>query len=63
MNGEKVAEAYIPRTQPFAFSGDEGADVGVDQETNVSSDYQPINNAFTGRIAKVVVSQVDESGK
>ena len=30
IDGKKVAEGQIPKTQPFAFSGDEGADVGLD---------------------------------
>ena len=37
---QKVAEGQIPKTQPFAFSADEGADVGLDAETNVSADYK-----------------------
>ncbi len=57
VNGEKVAEARIPKTQPFAFSADEGADVGLDSETNVSPDYKQNANAFTGRIVKVTVAQ------
>jgi arylsulfatase A-like enzyme len=57
VDGKKVAEGHIPKTQPFVFSGDEGADVGVDNETNVSPDYQPGNNAFTGKIIKVTVEQ------
>jgi arylsulfatase len=57
VNGKKVAEAQIPKTQPFAFSGDEGADVGLDSETNVSPDYQQNANAFTGRIISVTVEQ------
>ena len=57
VDGKKVAEAQIPKTQPFAFSADEGADVGLDAETNVSSDYKPNANAFTGKIIKVVVEQ------
>jgi arylsulfatase A-like enzyme len=57
VNGVKVAEGHIPKTQPFAFSGDEGADVGMDAETNVSPDYPQFNNAFTGKIIKVVVEQ------
>ena len=57
VNGKKVAEAQIPKTQPFMFSGDEGVDVGLDAETNVSPDYAQGNNAFTGRIIKVTVSQ------
>lgn len=55
VNGKKVAEGQIPKTQPFAFSGDEGADVGLDGETNVSNDYKQGNNAFTGKINKVTV--------
>jgi arylsulfatase len=57
VDGKKVAEAHIPKTQPFAFSGDEGADVGVDGETNVSPDYAQADNAFTGKIIKVTVEQ------
>lgn len=57
IDGKKVAEGQIPRTQPFAFSGDEGADVGIDLETNVSADYEQGNNAFTGKITKVTVEQ------
>jgi arylsulfatase A-like enzyme len=54
---KKIAEGHIPRTQPFAFSGDEGADVGVDGETNVSNDYEPGANAFTGKIIRVTVER------
>ena len=56
VNGKQLAEGKIPKTQPFAFSADEGADVGLDGETNVSNDYKPAPaNAFTGRIVKVRV--------
>jgi arylsulfatase len=58
VNGKQVAEAHIPKTQPFAFSADEGADVGIDAETNVSPDYQPgLPSTFTGKIQKVTVEQ------
>ncbi len=57
VDGKKVAEGQIPKTQPFAFSADEGADVGVDGETNVSPDYPQGANAFTGKIIKVTVEQ------
>jgi arylsulfatase len=57
VGGQPVAEARIPKTQPYAFSADEGADVGMDGETNVSNDYKPGDNAFTGRIVKVTVAQ------
>jgi len=57
VDGKKVAEGEIPKTQPFAFSADEGADVGLDSETNVSPDYKQNANAFTGKIVKVTVEQ------
>jgi arylsulfatase A-like enzyme len=57
VDGKKVAEGQIPKTQPFMFSADEGADVGVDAETNVSPDYKQNDNAFTGRIVQVTVEQ------
>lgn len=55
IDGEKVAEGYIPKTVPFIFSGDEGVDVGMDGETNVSNDYKEGDNKFTGKIKKVTV--------
>jgi arylsulfatase len=55
VDGKKVAEGYIPKTQPFVFSADEGADVGVDSETNVSNDYKERDNKFTGKIYKVII--------
>src|SRR3954467_2712765 len=57
VDGQKVGEGQIPKTQPFAFSADEGADVGLDGETNVSDDYKQGNNAFTGKILQVTVAQ------
>jgi hypothetical protein len=58
VDGKKVAEGHIPKTQPFAFSADEGADVGIDGETNVSTDYKPgPPSAFGGKIVKVTVEQ------
>ncbi len=55
VNGEKVAEGRIDRTQANVFSADEGADVGRDGETPVTDDYKDHDNAFTGKIAKVTV--------
>jgi arylsulfatase len=57
VDGREVAEGHIPKTQPFAFSADEGADVGVDGETNVSPDYQQGANAFSGKVIKVTIEQ------
>lgn len=55
VNGEKVVEGRIDRTQPYVFSADEGADVGRDGETPVTSDYKQEDNRFTGKIDKVTV--------
>jgi arylsulfatase len=55
VDDQKVAEGIIPKTQPFAFSADEGIDVGVDNETNVSRDYKERENKFMGKIRKVVI--------
>ncbi len=56
VDGQKVAEGQIPKPQPFMFSADEGADVGVDNETPVSPDYKKGHNKFTGKIGKVTVA-------
>ena len=57
IDGTKVTEGHIPKTQAYLFSADEGADVGMDGETNVSPDYKQGDNAFTGKIVKVTVQQ------
>ncbi len=55
VDGKPVAKGHIPKTQPFAFSADEGVDVGMDGETAVSRDYTPAASKFTGKIVKVTV--------
>ena len=58
VDGEVVAEGHIPKTQPFMFSADEGVDVGSDNETMVSDDYQAGATDFKGVIVKVTISQL-----
>jgi arylsulfatase len=56
VDGQLAGEVRVERTMPFAFSGDEGADVGVDNETPVTEEYpEGHGNHFTGRIDKVTV--------
>jgi arylsulfatase A-like enzyme len=55
VNGEKVASGRIERTQMAIFSADETAGVGVDDATPVTTDYKERDNAFTGKILKVVI--------
>jgi hypothetical protein len=52
---KQVAQGHIPKSVPFAFSGDEGADVELDAETAVSDDYKQGDNKFTGTIVKVTI--------
>lgn len=54
VNGSKVAQARIPKTQCCMFSLDEGTDVGRDDGTPVSDSYK-VPNAFTGRIGSIKV--------
>lgn len=61
VDGEKVAEGKIPKTEPYGFSADEGINVGADHETPVSEDYKEGDNKFTGKIKKVTVENL--SGK
>jgi arylsulfatase len=53
--GESSRTDIFPRPNPFLISADEGIDVGVDNETNVSDDYKEGENKFTGKIRKVVI--------
>jgi arylsulfatase len=55
VGGQKVAEGRIEHTVPLAFSGDEGADVGVDEATPVTDAYKEDDNRFTGKIHKVTI--------
>jgi arylsulfatase A-like enzyme len=55
VNGGSAGEARVPRTMPFAYSADEGIDVGVDDETPVTEEYKARQNRFTGRIHQVTV--------
>ena len=55
IDDEKPTEAKVGRTMPFAYSGDEGVDVGTDNETPVTEDYAEGRNQFTGKIHKVTV--------
>jgi arylsulfatase len=55
VNGQKVAEGRIERTQCCGYSADEGADVGVDEATPVTEDYKARDNTFTGKIHKVTI--------
>jgi arylsulfatase len=53
LDGQKVGEVRVARTMPFGLSGDERVDVGTDNETPVTEEYNERDNRFTGKILKV----------
>ena len=56
VNGTKVADGRLPKTNAFMFSLDEGADVGMDQDTPVADAYRAgADSRFSGRIDRVTV--------
>ena len=55
VDGQKVGEGRVDRTQAFIFSADETMDVGYESGSPVTEDY-PVQNAFTGKIDWVDVS-------
>jgi len=56
VNGQKVAEGHIERTEPGIFSADETADVGIDLGTPVVEAIgAEAKSRFTGHIPKLTV--------
>ncbi len=57
VNGKKVAEGRIGKTQPMIFSADETADVGLDNQTPVAEGIGVGRDEtrFTGKIRRVTV--------
>ncbi|MBL7903132.1 MAG: arylsulfatase [Bacteroidia bacterium] len=53
INGSKAAEGRISKTQPGAFSGDDLADIGMDEGTPVTN--YGASPKFTGKIFKINV--------
>jgi arylsulfatase len=62
VDGTLVGEARVGRTMPYAYSTDEGVDVGRDRGTPVTDQYAAADNRFNGRIARVVVTRTAETG-
>jgi len=64
VNGQRVAEGRIERTQPAIFSADETADVGIDLATPVVETIgAEARSRFTGRIPKVTIEVRDAPAK
>ena len=61
VNGKKVAEGRIGKTQPAVFSADETADVGVDEATQVVAGFKNAEDSeFTGSVKKVTIEVSDD---
>lgn len=58
VDGKKVAEGRVDKTEPAVFSGDETADVGLDDATQVADKvFKDVHDSeFTGYVDKVVIS-------
>jgi arylsulfatase len=54
-DGKLLAEGRIDRTQPIAFSADDGADVGTDSATPVTEEYGTGGARFTDIIRTVTI--------
>ena len=60
VNGKQVAQGRIERTQPFVFSADDTADVGIDLGTPVVEAIgAEAKSRFTGKIPKLVIEVRD----
>ena len=58
VNGKQVAEGRVEKTQPALFSGDETADVGRDEATQVAAKVfeDTKDSVFSGNVDKVTIS-------
>ena len=58
VDGKKVAEGRIEKTEPAVFSADETADVGVDDATQVAEHlfHSVEESEFTGHVDRVTIS-------
>ena len=64
VDGEKVAEGRVDKTEPLVYSADETADVGKDEATQVADKvFKDVDDSeFTGHVTKVTIS-IPESKK
>jgi arylsulfatase len=57
VDGEKVAEGRVEKTQPGVYSADETADVGIDEATQVAEVFKDVHDSeFTGYVTSVTIS-------
>ena len=57
VDGEKVADGRVEKTQPGVYSADETADVGIDEATQVAEVFEDVDDSkFTGYVTSVTIS-------
>jgi arylsulfatase len=56
IDGNKVGEGRIERTEPFIYSADETLDIGVDDASSVSPDYTQKTSRFIGEVNWVEIA-------
>ncbi len=62
IDGNKVGEGRVDKTEPFVFSADETFDIGVDNASAVSPDYTPETSHFNGEVSWVEID-IDEAAE
>ncbi|MGB5161952.1 MAG: arylsulfatase [Thermoanaerobaculia bacterium] len=64
VDGEKVAEGRVERTEPGVYSADETADVGRDEATQVADKvFKDVDDSeFTGYVTNVTISIPESEG-
>jgi hypothetical protein len=60
-DGRRAGKGGVEKTQPLAYSADEGCDVGLDAGSPASPDYGPTGNKFTGEIKWVQIDVGDDN--
>ena len=56
VDGEKVVEGRVEKTQPGVYSADETADVGIDEATQVADVFEDVDDSeFTGYVDSVTI--------
>ena len=55
VDGVRVGEGRVDATEPMIFSSDETTDIGADNATPVSDDYDARGSSFTGRVRWVQI--------
>jgi arylsulfatase len=61
IDGQRVGEGHVDRTEPVAFSADETCDVGHELGSPVSPEYGPHNNKFNGNVRWVQIDLGQDS--